>query len=145
MKRLCACLLGLGAACAAYAADFRSIGQDVAILYDGPSTQAKKLYVVSRQLPVEIISTDGTWVKVRDHEGTLAWIERSALSEQRMVLVTAAVAEVREAPDAQAPVVFQAQQGVVLELQGQSVAGWLQVRHADGSGGYVRFDQVWGG
>lgn len=145
MARLLVLLLAGGLSLDAVAADYRSVSQNGAILYDAPSTRAKKLYVASRQLPVEIISSDGTWVKVRDPQGDLAWIEQSALSTDRTVLVTAAVAEIRQHPDSQSPVVFKAQQGVVLELQAPSVPGWLQVRHADGSAGYVRLNQVWGG
>lgn len=127
------------------AAEFRSIAQNAAILYDSPSTHGTKLYVVSRDLPVEVISTDGTWVKVRDPKGNLAWVERTALSEKRTVMITAGAAEVRENPDSQSPVVFSAQQGVVLEVQNNNVPGWLHVRHADGATGYVRSTQVWGG
>ena len=39
-------------------AEFRSIAEP-AVLYDAPSVRASKLYVVSRNLPVEVISTDG--------------------------------------------------------------------------------------
>ena len=145
MARLLVLLLAGGLSLDAVAADYRSVSQNGAILYDAPSTRAKKLYVASRQLPVEIISSDGTWVKVRDPQGDLAWIEQSALSTVHTMLVTAAVAEIRQHPDSQSPVVFKAQQGVVLELQAPSVPGWLQVRHADGSAGYVRLNQVWGG
>lgn len=134
------CLMSFGAA-----AEFRSIAQNAAILYDSPSMRGAKLYVVSRDLPVEIISTDGTWVKVRDPNGELAWIERTALSNKRTVIVMAGVADVRRNPDSQSPVVFSAQQGVVLELQDNKTPGWLHVRHADGSMGYVRLNQVWGG
>ena len=45
----------------AVAAEFRSIGEAAAVLYDAPSTRATKLYVASRNLPVEVISTDGAW------------------------------------------------------------------------------------
>ncbi|HEY9381472.1 MAG TPA: SH3 domain-containing protein [Burkholderiales bacterium] len=137
---LLGCMVSFGAA-----AEFRSVAQNAAILYDSPSTRGSKLYVVSRDLPVEVISTDGTWVKVRDPSGDLAWIERTALSDKRTVIVTAGVADARKNPDSQSPVVFSAQQGVVLELQDNKTPGWLHVRHADGSTGYVRLNQVWGG
>lgn len=137
---LLGCMVSFGAA-----AEFRSIAQNAAILYDSPSTRGTKLYVVSRDLPVEVISSDGTWVKVRDPQGDLAWIERTALSDKRTVIVTAGVAAVHKNADSQSPVVFTVQQGVVLELQDGKVPGWLYVRHTDGSAGYVRLNQVWGG
>jgi SH3-like domain-containing protein len=125
-------------------AQFRSIGDAPAVMYDAPSVRATKLYVASRSLPVEVIASDGTWVKVRDPFGGLSWVERKALAEQRTVLVSAPVADVRERPEDAAPVVFQAQQGVILELVEVGASSWAQVRHADGTSGYVRIAQVWG-
>ena len=128
----------------AAAAEFRAIGEVPAVLYDAPSTRATKLYVASRNLPVEIISTDGTWVKVRDPFGALSWVERAILSDKRTVIVTVPVADVRQRPEDTAPLAFQAQQGVVLDLVEAGATGWARVRHADGSAGFVRISQVWG-
>src|SRR5207342_2913882 len=44
-------------------AEFRSIGEAAAVLYDAPSAKAAKLYVAGRNLPVEVIVTDGAWVR----------------------------------------------------------------------------------
>jgi SH3-like domain-containing protein len=80
----------------AAAAEFRSIGEAAAVLYDAPSTRATKLYVASRNLPVEVISTDGAWVKVRDPLGGLSWIERKLLADKRTVMVAVPVTDVRQ-------------------------------------------------
>ncbi len=136
-----ACTLG---AASASAADFRSVGEAGAVMYDAPSVKAKKLYVVSADYPVEVIVNDGPWVKVRDATGELSWLERKSLTERRMVMVTAPVAEVRASPSEQAPLVFRAQQGVALQLAEIGSSGWARVRHRDGRSGYVRIGQVWG-
>ena len=124
-------------------AEFRSIGEP-AVMYDAPSVRASKLYVAGRNLPVEVISTDGAWVKVRDPFGGLSWVERKALAERRTTLVTAAVADVRLRAEDAAPLAFQAQAGVVLEVVEIGPFGWARVRHADGASGYVRITQIWG-
>ena len=90
-----------------------------------------------------IVNLDA-WVKVRDATGALTWVEKKALAERRMLLVTAPVATVRAKPDESAPVAFQAQQNVALELAEVAAGGWIRVRHADGAAGYVRAEQVWG-
>jgi SH3-like domain-containing protein len=136
------CALALYAGVAA-GAEYRSIAEHGAILYDAPSNRASKLYVVSRDLPVEIIATDGTWTKVRDSTGGLAWVERKSLGDKRTVIVMAPVANVRERTDEHSPAVFQVEQGVLLELVELSGA-WVRVKHADGATGYVRLQQVWG-
>jgi SH3-like domain-containing protein len=135
-------VLAVAAPLAAHA-EFRSIGEP-AVMYDAPSVRASKLYVAGRNLPVEVISTDGAWVKVRDPFGGLSWVERKALAERRTVLVTAAVADVRARAEDAAPLAFQAQAGVVLEVIEVGPSGWARVRHADGASGYVRITQVWG-
>ena len=46
-------------------------------------------------------------------------------------------AQVRQKPEDNAPVAFQASQNVILEYVDASAAGWVQVRHRDGGSGYV--------
>jgi len=88
---------------------------------------------------------------VRDAGGTIGWIERKALADKRTLLVRAPAAEVRERAEDAAPLVFRAEQNVLLELAetASSAAttanpGWVRVRHRDGTGGYVRISQVFG-
>jgi len=131
------------AATAAHAADFLSVGQNAAVLYDGPSREAKALFVASRHYPLEVIVNLDAWVKVRDHAGALSWVERKLLSDQRMVVVTAPSAEARERPEEGAPLAFTAVQNVALELLGAAPGGWLRVRHPDGASGFVRANLVW--
>jgi len=134
----------LFAACGASAADFRSVQDNVAVLYDAPSRQATPLYVVSRSYPLEVIVNLEAWVKVRDHAGALSWIEKKALGDKRMVLVTAPAAEARQHAEDAAPTVFSASQNVALELIEIAPNGWLRVRHSDGASGFVRASAVWG-
>lgn len=126
------------------AAEFRSIAESGTLMYDAPSVRAKKLFVASRLYPVEIVINIDTWAKVRDHAGDLVWVEKKALSNKRTVIVTVAVAEARQTASDQAVLVFQAQQGVALDIAEPPVGGWIRVRHADGATGYVRISQVWG-
>jgi len=68
-----------------------------------------------------------------------------------MLLVRVPIAEVRANPDDAAPLVFRAEQNVLLDL-GESATspgttatpGWVKVRHRDGQSGYVRVNQVFG-
>ena len=126
------------------AADFRSVQDNAAVLYDAPSRAATPLYVVSRNYPLEVIVNLEACVKVRDQTGALTWIERKSLSDKRTLLVTGTSAEARQRPEENAPVAFAAAQNVVLELVETAPNGWLRVRHADGATGYLRAAQVWG-
>ena len=144
MRTLLAVLAALVAQAAA-AADFRSVADAAAVLYDAPSRAATPLWVVSHDYPLEVIVNLEAWVKVRDQTGTLSWIEKRELSNKRTVLVMTPTVEVRRKPEDLAPIAFVVGQNVVLDLIGTAPGGWLKVRHADGATGYLRATQVWGG
>ena len=137
-------LVALWFACGAGAAEFKSVQDGAAVLYDAPSRAATPLFVVSRNYPLEVIVNLEAWVKVRDQAGGLTWIEKKSLGDKRMLLVTAPAAEVRQRPEDGAPVAFSAAQHVLLELLEVTPNGWLRVRHADGASGFVRGASVWG-
>ncbi len=135
---------GALAAAGLQAADFRSVQENSVVLYDAPSRAATPVFVVQRHYPLEVIVNLDAWVKVRDHAGALSWVERKALGDKRMLLVTSASAEVLQRAEDGAPAAFSAAQNVALELVEVAPNGWLRVRHADGAAGFVRAAQVWG-
>ena len=113
-------------------------------MYDAPSLKATRLYVASQYYPVEVIVSLDKWAKVRDSSGGLSWVEKKQLSETRTVVVTVPVADIRQSPESKAPLVFQAERHVALELVEFAAPGWIKVRHRDGQSGYVHVSQVWG-
>ena len=128
----------------AAALEFRSVSENAAVLYDAPSAKANKLYIVNNGYPVEVVVAVEGWVKMRDVNGDLAWIESKNLTDKRTVMVKVPLAQVRQSADDNAPVVFQAQQNVILDLVEATSGGWLRVRHRDGQTGFVKASQVWG-
>ncbi len=149
MKRGAGAVLGMAAAflaLPALALDYRSIESPAAVFYDAPAASARKLFVVSRLYPVEVVVALGDWVKVRDVTGALAWVEKKDLGDRRTVLVTAALADVRRDPADTAPLAFRAEKDVALEVVAEAKAtpGWAKVKAADGRSGFVKFSQVWG-
>jgi SH3-like domain-containing protein len=136
-------LLGVLVGAPALALDFRSVAPPAAVLYDAPSLKARKLFVLNQGYPVEVVVTLDAWLKVRDASGELAWIEAKNLSAQRVVMVKVARAEVRRAPDENAPVAFVVEQDVLLDVV-ETADNWAQVRHRDGATGYIRITQIWG-
>lgn len=132
------------AAGSALALDFGAVAAPSAILYDAPSLKARKLYVVSRYTPLELVVSLSDWVKVRNQDGSLGWVERRTLGGARYVVVTAALADVRQKPDPSGALAFQARKQVALELVANTGAGWLKVRHPDGATGYIRAIDTWG-
>lgn len=140
---IAAAVLVFSQAAVAAAADFRSVAEAAAVLYDAPSVKARKLYIVNRGYPLEIVVQVEGWVKVRDAAGALSWVETKALDTTRNVLLRTA-ATVRQKPADDAPVAFEAQRDLLLEMLEAANAGWVHVRHRDGAAGYVRAADVWG-
>lgn len=139
------------AAAAAGAAEFRTTAELPTILYDGPSAKARPQFLYGRDVPVEVIVSVEGWAKVRDAGGTIGWIDRKSLSDKRTLVVRVPVADVRGGPDESSPVVFRAENNVLLDLDepassASSTAnpGWVKVRHRDGQSGFVRIAQVFG-
>lgn len=143
--RLFALAMLLCGANAAAAIEFVSVSEGRAILYDAPSTKAKKLFVVNRYMPFEQIVTLDSWVKVRDRSGGLYWVEKRMLSSKRYVYALLPLLDVHAAPDFNAARAFQVRQQVALEHLESTGTGWIKVRHHDGNIGYVRSIEVWGG
>ncbi len=144
------CAIG-AAAGAGWAADFRVTGEPATVLYDAPSNKAKPLFVYGRDVPMEVLVNVEGWTKVRDLNGTIGWVGGKGLSDKRSLQVRVPVADVRANPDDAAPVIFRAEQNVLLELAESasspattSTPGWVRVRHRDGQIGFVRVPQVFG-
>ena len=143
-RQAIAALALIGAAGAALALDYRSVEVPAAILYDSPSQKGKKLYLIRAQTPVEVVVRVEGWFKVRDAEGSMAWIEAQAIGERRTLMVIAQLAEIRQFPKPDAPVVGELDKWVLVDFLEAATPGWAKVRHRDGVTGYVRSTQVWG-
>ena len=133
------------ASASAWAVDYKSVGAEPAILYDVPAIRGNRIAIAPRGMPVEVVFAQNDWIKVRDAAGTLAWVERKALVDRRMVVATdPAPVDVRATADDNAPVLFRVQPGVLMELASPPASGWVGVRHRDGQSGFVRVGSVWG-
>ena len=82
-QRAPAAVLAAGARAAA-AFEFRSVGETPRpSSTTRPSVKSKKLYVVNRGYPLEVVVVVEGWSKVRDASGELAWIETKQPRRQR--------------------------------------------------------------
>lgn len=142
LRPLCFVMLA-GAAMAAHALDYRSIAAP-SILYDSPSTKGKPLYIINAGTPVETVVSMEGWVKVRDSQGALAWVESKQVSDKRTVQIRVDRAQVLAQANDKAAPVFDVERDVVLDLLETTGTGWVKVRHRDGQSGYVKTLQVWG-
>ena len=132
-------------------AEFRVTAEAPTVLYDAPSAKARPQFVLGRDVPLEVLVDVDGWTKVRDLGGTIGWIATRALGERRVLQVRVPSADIRATADDASPLVFRAEQNVLLELAEPatsagttSTPGWVKVRHRDGATGYTRITQVFG-
>lgn len=125
-------------------AEFRAVSVPKAILYDSPSPQAKKLFILGQGYPVEVIVSLAEWVKVRDNQGGLSWIDAKQLSTKRTLLITASSVEIKLTPESSGVVVGRLEKDVVVDLIEPAKVGWVKIKHRDGVAGFVPSNVVWG-
>jgi SH3-like domain-containing protein len=66
------------------------------------------------------------------------------LLPRRTLIVEVDQAAIRASENDNAPVVFTASKGVLLELAEPIKSGWIRVRHRDGESGFIKASEVWG-
>ena len=150
LRAAVACVFGVVAMGVA-AADYRVTSEPATVFYDAPSAKSRALFVFGRDVPMEVLVNVEGWTKVRDLSGSIGWVPGKSLSDKRVLQIRVPLADIRANPDDSAPLVFRAEQNVLLEMAESATSpattatpGWVRVRHRDGQIGFVRFTQVYG-
>lgn len=129
----------------AAALEFKSVANHKTVLYDAPSASAKKILILGQYYPLEMIVNLGDWIKVRDAQGGISWIEAKNLANKRTVMVVAASAEIRAEANAASALLATLDKDVVLEIADDKLtSGWLKVKHRDGVTGFILVSAIWG-
>lgn len=139
-----ALVLLLGMPVAGRAAQYRTVGDEPAVLYDAPSSKSKRLFVLGSGYPLEVLVVLEGWTKVKDASGTIGWVEAPTLTQKRNVVVRSIVADVRASADPSAKVAFRVGRGVLLEWMESTADGWVRVRHAEAGQGFLKSSDLWG-
>jgi SH3-like domain-containing protein len=112
-------------------------------LRTGPGTRYPIEWVYKRRwLPVEIIAEFGNWRRVRDSDGTVGWIHGALLSGRRSALVTPPERIFRRAPKADAPALFRAAAGVLVDILACD-GKWCHVAQG-GTKSWTKQSGLWG-
>ncbi|HEY0269740.1 MAG TPA: SH3 domain-containing protein [Sphingomonas sp.] len=93
-------------------------------------------------LPLRVIETYPGWRKVRDQDGTEGWMIVNLLTDQRTGMIVGSIADLRNAPNPGAGVLWRAQPGVIGRIS-HCGAGWCRI-NVLGREGYVEIAHLWG-
>lgn len=120
-----------------------SIAKSEALARVGPSQDypAKWLYK-QRDLPVRVIDTMPGWRKIEDPDGTQGWMHVRLLKDDTTGIVKGGVADMRDGPSNDSPVLYRLAPGVVGRLRG-CASGWCAFE-VNGKSGYVAERGLWG-
>lgn len=120
-----------------------SIAVDEARMRKGPSPDVPVIWEYRRRdLPVRVVARYENWRKIEDPEGTSGWMAARLLSRTRTAIVLGETQPMREAPSAQAAIVFRAEAGVVGRIT-DCANDWclFDVR---GRRGWIETTHIWG-
>ena len=127
-------------------ADFMSVKADQAFLHEAPSGSTKKVYIVTKGYPLEVIVSLKEWKKVKDHEGLINWIKTSDLSSKKTVLNLKNNNSIYLKPNSSSPLLANVNENVTLELlDTKKIDDWIKVYSKVGDiEGYIKVTNLWG-
>lgn len=126
---------------------YASIKADEANIRTGPSVKYPIEWVYKKSnWPVKVTATFERWRKLEDVYGEVGWVHESLLTGKRNAIIKTkggSVQEVYRLPVLTSPIVFIAEDGVVVEIS-SCKNNWCKVETRDGHKGWVKSEQLWG-
>jgi len=124
------------------AAEYASIAKNDATVRSGPDIKKEALWTLFKGYPVQIVTRKGNWAQIVDFEGDKGWIATSLLSKEKTAIIKVSSANLRTGAGTDYEIVAEAKQGVVFKTVA-SEKGWVKVKHADGTIGWVLGKLLW--
>ena len=130
--------------CLPCSAEMLSVSVRTADIYSSP-TRAGAIVQLEAPLYYPLLAKESRddFVRVTDFLGRNGWINKTAVSNTETVVVSADVANLRQGPGTNHPVVFKAEQGVAFKVISRQ-GSWLAVIHEGGEKGWIYSSLVWG-
>lgn len=133
--------------CSLAAAYMASVKTEGTKLYLTPEIdEMAEIFDFPANYPLKVIETRGEWSRVADYLKLKGWVQTSALSSERMLIVTRAKVMLRAGPGTGNAIVTKLYQGQILKYVGCRKS-WYKVKVVDppdGGDGWVKRTLVWG-
>ncbi len=127
----------------ATAATYVSVKGDNINVRTGPGTDNPIRMELFDGYPLQVIATEGEWLKVSDYEQDSGWIHNSLVADGNTVIVNGANSvNMRAEPSTQSAIIANVDRGVVL-TKVETRGNWLKVKHASGLDGWIYKPLLW--
>ncbi|MEW6289798.1 MAG: SH3 domain-containing protein [Thermodesulfobacteriota bacterium] len=120
-----------------------SIAGNEVNLRSGPSERDEVMWVLGKGFPLQVIKSQGKWLKVSDFENDEGWVYAPLTCSTPHMIVQAKMVDIRSGPGESYKVIGQASYGVVFRTLAQT-KGWIKVKHQNGKTGWVGRGMLWG-
>ncbi len=124
-----------------------SVNVEKASFYSGPGTNYELLWEAEKYFPVLIVDIKGSWYKIMDVEGDMAWIDKSFLGEKDYGIITtsgclAPGCFVLSLPKKDSQTLFSIDMGVPFKVLSHS-GDYFKIEHVSGSIGWIYLGYIW--
>lgn len=123
-------------------AEYESVKNDGVNIRAGASEKDEVVWEVFKDFPLQVMQRKGNWSQIKDFEGDTGWISSALLSKKQTVIVKVQIANLRSGPGQNFEPVATVKSGVVFDLVKRE-GDWLQLKHADGTEGWIFSTLVW--
>lgn len=120
-----------------------SIKAPEASIRSGPGINFGILWSAGQFYPLQVLSRNGNWYRVKDFKGNVGWVHQEQTSDIPTVVVKVRWANVRSGPGVHYPVRLIAERGSAFKLI-QEVGHWVQVGYVHGEMGWIDRELLWG-
>lgn len=120
-----------------------SVAKNGVNLRTEPSEKAETMWMLGQGFPLEVIKSQGKWLKVRDFENDEGWVYASQTRSASHMIVNKKIVNIRSGPGEKYKVTSQAVYGVVFRTL-EKKKNWVKVRHESGKTGWVDRSFLWG-
>jgi len=114
----------------------------------GAGTKYRVIWELSSGFPLKVLRRSGSWIRVKDFEGTIGWVNKKVVNNKPHMIVkvhkkSKKRINVRSGPGTHNKIVAKAYYGVVFTTLKRK-NGWVKVRHDKGVTGWVKRSLLWG-
>lgn len=127
----------------AFAQSMVSVKSQTLNMREGPGTRHPVIWQLSRGYPLQVVSRQADWLKVKDFEGDSGWVSRSLTAATPHHVVKASKANLRSGPGTKYRVKGSMAYGETLRTL-QKQRQWVKVRHESLGEGWVSRQLLWG-